>query len=194
LAPGFYDYANDNEDLLAACHKRVYVLMTDGDIQFSTKDVRVMLDVARRDESIAGVAGRLRPTGSGLLAWFQRFCSSSRILSFQFLIPFSYSPSLLFSVFSFEYALSHYLSKTSEDILGTVLCSSSCFSLFRFCALESVIEDFAQVSKTAQQYQALEQGEDRLVFLLFLFSYSVLTFLPSPSLFFLSFADTCVCF
>lgn len=35
----------------------------------------------------------------------------------------------------FEYAVSHWLQKAAENIMGCVLCSPGCFSLFRGSAL-----------------------------------------------------------
>lgn len=32
----------------------------------------------------------------------------------------------------FEYAAGHWLQKTAEDVIGTVLCSPGCFTLVRY--------------------------------------------------------------
>jgi hypothetical protein len=111
-------------------HRRVFVLMTDGDVIFKPRSVSLMLDSALRDERVAGVCARLVPQGHGMIAAVQ----------------------------SFEYCVAHWLQKTTENVLGSVLCASSCFSLFRLCALESVLCDFAKVPRTCDEYQQYEQG------------------------------------
>lgn len=126
LPPGFYRNRLD-------AHQHVYVMMTDGDVVFVDQTVKMMLDVARANPALAGVCARLKPEGSGLVAFVQQF----------------------------EYAVAHWLLKTTESVLGSVLCASSCCSLFRFCALESVWDNFSVEATTAHEYQCLEQGEDR---------------------------------
>jgi hypothetical protein len=111
-------------------HRRVFVLMTDGDVIFKPPSVSMMLDTALRDERVAGVCARLLPQGNGLIAAIQQF----------------------------EYALAHWFHKPTENVLGSVLCASSCFSLFRLCALESVLCDFAKAPSTCDEYQQYEQG------------------------------------
>src|SRR4051812_26444161 len=53
------------------------------------------------------------------------------------------------------------MQKTAEHVFGSVLCASSCFGMYRLCALEGVLEDFARVPTSAAEYQMFEQGEDR---------------------------------
>ena len=50
---------------------------------------------------------RILPTGSGFMVWYQMF----------------------------EYAIGHWLQKSTEHVMGCVLCSPGCFSLFRGQAL-----------------------------------------------------------
>ena len=63
----------------------------------------------------------------------------------------------------FEYALGHWLQKSTEHVLGCVLCSPGCFSLFRGEALmsENVMNTYTTVATKARHYVQYDQGEDR---------------------------------
>ena len=60
----------------------------------------------------------------------------------------------------FEYAVSHWLQKATEHVLGCVLCSPGCFSLFRGSALlhKNVLETYTKVAMEAQHYVQYDQG------------------------------------
>lgn len=60
----------------------------------------------------------------------------------------------------FEYAVSHWLQKTAEHVLGCVLCSPGCFSLFRAAALmdDNVMKRYATKSTEASHYIQYDQG------------------------------------
>jgi Chitin synthase len=61
----------------------------------------------------------------------------------------------------FEYAISHWLQKSTEHVLGCVLCSPGCFSLFRGSALmdDNVMKTYSKLPEEASQYVQYEQGE-----------------------------------
>ena len=63
----------------------------------------------------------------------------------------------------FEYAISHWLQKSTEHVLGCVLCSPGCFSLFRGEALmsDNVMNTYTTVSTQPKHYIQYDQGEDR---------------------------------
>ena len=84
-----------------------YLLALDGDVTFSPDSVLKLVDLMRRDEGVGATCGRVHPVGTGLLPSYQKF----------------------------EYAVGHWLQKTTEQVLGNVLCSPGCFSLFRLSAL-----------------------------------------------------------
>lgn len=84
-----------------------FLLALDGDIDFKPEAVTRLLDVMLKNENIGAACGRIHPTGSGVIAWYQKF----------------------------EYAVGHWFQKSTEDALGNVLCSPGCFSLFRLKAL-----------------------------------------------------------
>lgn len=60
----------------------------------------------------------------------------------------------------FEYAVSHWLQKSTEHMIGCVLCSPGCFSLFRASALmdDNVMRKYTSVSTEARHYVQFDQG------------------------------------
>lgn len=63
----------------------------------------------------------------------------------------------------FEYAIGHWLQKATEHMIGCVLCSPGCFSLFRGKALmdDNVMKKYTTRSDEARHYVQYDQGEDR---------------------------------
>ena len=63
----------------------------------------------------------------------------------------------------FEYAIGHWLQKATEHMIGCVLCSPGCFSLFRGKALmdDNVMRRYTTKSDEARHYVQYDQGEDR---------------------------------
>ena len=68
----------------------------------------------------------------------------------------------------FEYALTHWLYKTAEHVLGCVLCSPGCFSLFRGAALMDVniMKKYTTPPTEALHHIQYDQGETRGTILL----------------------------
>ena len=60
----------------------------------------------------------------------------------------------------FEYAISHWLQKSAENIMGCVLCSPGCFSLFRGYALmdDNVMKRYTTPPTEAHHYVQYDQG------------------------------------
>ena len=60
----------------------------------------------------------------------------------------------------FEYAISHWLQKTTEHVLGCVLCSPGCFSMFRASALmdDNVMKTYSKTAEEARHYVQYDQG------------------------------------
>ena len=60
----------------------------------------------------------------------------------------------------FEYAVGHWLQKTAEHVLGCVLCSPGCFSLFRGAALmdDNVMKKYTITATEAGHYVQYDQG------------------------------------
>jgi chitin synthase len=89
----------------------------------------------KRNSNLAAACGRIHPVGSGLMAWYQMF----------------------------EYAIGHWLQKATEHMIGCVLCSPGCFSLFRGKCLmdDNVMAKYTTKSSEARHYVQYDQGEDR---------------------------------
>lgn len=67
----------------------------------------------------------------------------------------------------FEYAIGHWLQKATEHMIGCVLCSPGCFSLFRGKALmdDNVMKKYTLRSDEARHYVQYDQGTDYLIFI-----------------------------
>jgi cellulose synthase/poly-beta-1,6-N-acetylglucosamine synthase-like glycosyltransferase len=61
----------------------------------------------------------------------------------------------------FEYALGHWLQKATEHVIGCVLCSPGCFSLFRGEALmdDNVMHKYTTMSTDARHFVQYDQGK-----------------------------------
>ncbi|XP_012941255.1 chitin synthase chs-2 [Aplysia californica] len=115
--------------------ENTYILALDGDVNFKPHAVQLLVDRMRKNKKVGAACGRIHPTGSGPMVWYQMF----------------------------EYAIGHWLQKAAEHMLGCVLCSPGCFSLFRGSALmdDNVMRTYATRSSEARHYLQYDQGEDR---------------------------------
>ncbi|XP_071565926.1 chitin synthase chs-2 isoform X3 [Temnothorax nylanderi] len=115
--------------------ENTYILTLDGDIDFRPAAVKVLVDLMKKDRDLGAACGRIHPVGLGPMVWFQKF----------------------------EYAIGHWLQKSTEHTIGCVLCSPGCFSLFRAKALKqpNVMAKYATKSTEARHYIQYDQGEDR---------------------------------
>ncbi|XP_072762919.1 chitin synthase chs-2 [Anoplolepis gracilipes] len=115
--------------------ENTYILTLDGDIDFRPAAVKILVDLMKKDRDLGAACGRIHPVGSGPIVWFQKF----------------------------EYAIGHWLQKSTEHTIGCVLCSPGCFSLFRAKALmqHNVMAKYATKSTEARHYIQYDQGEDR---------------------------------
>lgn len=111
--------------------ENTYILTLDGDIDFGPSAVHRLLDLMRKNPSVGAACGRIHPTGSGPMVWYQKF----------------------------EYAVGHWLQKATEHMIGCVLCSPGCFSLFRAKALmdDNVIRRYTIKSEKALDYVQFDQ-------------------------------------
>ena len=87
----------------AVMAENTYILTLDGDINFRPHAVQLLVDLMKKNKNLGAACGRIHPIGSGLMPWYQKF----------------------------EYAVGHWLQKATEHMIGCVLCSPGCFSLFR---------------------------------------------------------------
>lgn len=73
----------------------------------------------------------------------------------------------------FEYAVGHWMQKATEHIIGCVLCSPGCFSLFRASALmdHNVMARYTTRATEALHYVQYDQG----FYFILLSAYDILT-------------------
>ena len=110
-----------------------YILTTDADITFDKSAVDSLLDRMTSNPQIGGVCSRTRPKGSGLWYWYQVF----------------------------DYAIGHWLQKSTEDIMGCVLCCPGCFSMFRCSAIKKVLPEYSKPATNGNEFLMRNMGEDR---------------------------------
>ncbi|CAG9760021.1 unnamed protein product [Ceutorhynchus assimilis] len=129
----------DNDELtderVALQSKNTYILALDGDIDFQPDAVHLLIQYMKKKPNLGAACGRIHPVGSGAMAWYQVF----------------------------EYAVGHWMQKATEHVIGCVLCSPGCFSLFRAEALmdHNVMARYTTRSTEARHYVQYDQGEDR---------------------------------
>eukprot|EP00040_Diaphanoeca_grandis_P018849 m.99217 g.99217 ORF g.99217 m.99217 type:complete len:1565 (-) comp27137_c0_seq3:25-4719(-) len=110
-----------------------YILTTDADIIFTPDDVQALVVLLSRDKRVGACCGRTYPKGSGPVYWYQIF----------------------------DYAVGHWFQKTSEHVLGTVLCCPGCFSLYRIDALRDCLLQYSASVTEAFDFLTMDMGEDR---------------------------------
>ncbi|KAG7314059.1 hypothetical protein KOW79_022555 [Hemibagrus wyckioides] len=123
------------EEQLQKAKENTYILALDGDTDFQPSAVMLLVDRLRLYPEVGAACGRIHPTGTGPMVWYQKF----------------------------EYAVGHWLQKTAEHVFGSVLCSPGCFSLMRAEALMSnnVMKRYTTKATEASHYLQYDQGEDR---------------------------------
>lgn len=125
------DYLMQQEDIKA--DEETYILTTDADVRFTPDAVEALLDLMTRDPSVGAVCARTHPLGSGPMVWYQVF----------------------------EYALGHWFQKAAEHVIGSVLCSPGCFSVYRCKAIRDVLPMYASNVEHAFEFLTKDMGEDR---------------------------------
>ncbi|KAJ8974097.1 hypothetical protein NQ317_011616 [Molorchus minor] len=122
-------------DRKAVIAENTYLLTLDGDIDFQPSAVLLLIDLMKKNKNLGAACGRIHPVGSGPMVWYQLF----------------------------EYAIGHWLQKATEHVIGCVLCSPGCFSLFRGKSLmdDNVMKKYTTHSDEARHYVQYDQGEDR---------------------------------
>uniref|UniRef100_A0A915Q6U5 chitin synthase n=1 Tax=Setaria digitata TaxID=48799 RepID=A0A915Q6U5_9BILA len=127
----------DDEIRKEIISENTFILTLDGDVDFSPQCVHLLVDLMKKDRRLGAACGRIHPRGSGngLMIWYQKF----------------------------EYAIGHWLQKATEHMIGCVLCSPGCFSLFRSLALmdDNVTRRYASKAENPVDFIQYDQGEDR---------------------------------
>lgn len=112
--------------------ENTYILALDGDIDFQPLAVHLLVDLMKKNKTLGAACGRIHPIGSGAMVWYQMF----------------------------EYAIGHWFQKATEHMIGCVLCSPGCFSLFRGKALmdDNVMARYTTRATKALHYVQYDQG------------------------------------
>lgn len=110
-----------------------FILTTDADINFKAESATVLLDMLARDSTVGAVCSHTHPLGNGPLYWYQLF----------------------------DYAIGHWLQKSTEHIFGSVLCCPGCFSIFRCSALKDCLSEYSTEVSDAMEFLTKDMGEDR---------------------------------
>ena len=115
--------------------ENTYLLALDGDVDFQADAALRLVDLMKKNKGVGAACGRIHPTGSGYMPMYQKF----------------------------EYAVGHWLQKATEHVLGCVLCSPGCFSMFRAKAImdDNVMARYTTVANQAREHLQFDQGEDR---------------------------------
>ena len=136
----FLGYQLQDNERLSAKQKDIraqntYLLALDGDVDFQPDAIIKLVDLMKRNPTVGASCGRIHPTGSGYMQWYQMF----------------------------EYAIGHWLQKATEHVMGCVLCSPGCFSLFRGKAVmdDNVMRTYTTLATEPRHYVQYDQGEDR---------------------------------
>ena len=98
--------------------ENTFLLCLDGDVDFQPESIIKLVDLMKRNPRVGAATGRLHPTGSGYLYWFQKF----------------------------EYAFGHWFLKSCEHVFGCVLCSPGCFSLLR-AAFNFIFKNLKKINR-----------------------------------------------
>ena len=113
--------------------KNTFILTTDADIDFTPQSADVLLDMLASHAQVGAVCARTHPKGFGVIYWYQIF----------------------------DYAIGHWFQKPAEHILGCVLCSPGCFSVFRCSALAEVLDEYSSEVVGASEFLMKDMGEYR---------------------------------
>lgn len=115
--------------------ENTYLLALDGDVDFQPQAAIRLIDMLKKNKGVGAACGRIHPTGSSYMAFYQLF----------------------------EYAIGHWLQKATEHVIGCVLCSPGCFSMFRAKAImdDNVMRMYTTVADIAREHVQFDQGEDR---------------------------------
>ncbi|XP_071148671.1 chitin synthase chs-2-like [Mytilus edulis] len=114
-----------------------FLLALDGDVDFEPEAVVRLIRRMNKSKIVGAACGRIHPIGSGPIIWYQKF----------------------------EYAISHWFQKAAEHVIGGVLYSTGCFSLFRGSALmqPEVLQKYTTIANEDPRFVQYDQSGDRLL-------------------------------
>jgi len=115
--------------------ENTYILTLDGDVDFKPQCVHLLVDLMRKNKKLGAACGRIHPRGSGNMSFQGPKFEDQVYLGAQSSMTSCLILGLMIWYQRFEYAVGHWLQKATEHMIGCVLCSPGCFSLFRSYAL-----------------------------------------------------------
>jgi len=59
----------------------------------------------------------------------------------------------------FDYAIGHWLLKVAEHVMGSVLCSPGCFSVYRCRAIRDILPQYASSVECAVDFLTKDMGK-----------------------------------
>lgn len=121
------------EKTMDVSDENTYILTTDADVKFTHESVEALLDLMTRDRTVGAVCARTHPLGIGPIVWYQIF----------------------------DYAIGHWFQKVANHVLGSVLCSPGCFSVYRAAAIRDVLPIYASKVDNSFDFLTKDMGEDR---------------------------------
>lgn len=150
----------DRKEVIA---ENTYLLALDGDIDFHPHAVQLLIDLMKKNRNLGAACGRIHPVGSGKIVYKLNkmfLCLSCSLIlpNLVLILKIILGPMVWYQMF--EYAIGHWLQKATEHMIGCVLCSPGCFSLFRGKALmdDNVMKKYTTTSEEARHYVQYDQG------------------------------------
>ncbi|CAC5389812.1 CHS1 [Mytilus coruscus] len=112
-----------------------YILATDADMTFVDTSIMDVLHMCESDPNVGAVCGRTRPKGVHIhpIVWLQMF----------------------------DYAKDFWIIKSSQNIIGTVMCCPGCFSMYKLNAVREVVDEYSGPVENMEDIFTKDNGEDR---------------------------------
>ncbi|CAC5389821.1 CHS1 [Mytilus coruscus] len=112
-----------------------YILATDADMTFVDTSIMDVLHVCESDPNVGAVCGRTRPKGVHIhpIVWLQMF----------------------------DYAKDFWTIKSSQNIIGSVMCCPGCFSMYKLNAVREVVDEYSGPVEKMEDVFTKDSGEDR---------------------------------
>ncbi|XP_063421659.1 uncharacterized protein LOC134706559 [Mytilus trossulus] len=122
-----------HEDFAFDCED--YILATDADMTFVDTSIMDVLHMCESDPNVGAVCGRTRPKGVHIhpIVWLQMF----------------------------DYAKDFWIIKSSQNIIGTVMCCPGCFSMYKLNAVRDVVDEYSGPVENMEDVFTKDNGEDR---------------------------------
>ncbi|XP_052065199.1 chitin synthase chs-2-like isoform X2 [Mytilus californianus] len=112
-----------------------YILATDADMTFPDTSILEVLHMCESDPTVGAVCGRTYPKGVHCrpIVWLQMF----------------------------EYAKDLWIIKSSQNIIGSVMCCPGCFSMYKLEAVKEVVAEYSVPVANIEDVFTKDNGEDR---------------------------------